>query len=146
MESNLDRSTIQSGINCSAHKTTVDYLNKKSGEIEHYTGIPLFALLAFGDDPHYAPHKQTDHNILAYDKDAAKAGYKVKIIAADGYSIILDSKELDGNEDIILAMYQDGEELKEADWPLKLVWDVNADVVPQSIKAVKNITSIELLF
>jgi hypothetical protein len=146
MESNLDRATIQSGINCSAHKTSIDFFNKKSGEIEHYTGMPLFSLLAFGDDPHYAPHKQTDQNILAYDQTAAKAGYKVKISAADGYSIVLDSKELDGNEDVILAMYQDGEELSDADWPLKLVWDVDTAVVPEGIKAVKNITSIELLF
>lgn len=146
MESNLDRSTIQSGINCSAHKTSVDYLNKKSGEIEHYTGMPLYSILAFGDDPNYAPHKQTDQNILAYDKSAARAGYKVKVIAADGYSIVLDSKELDGNEDVILAMYKEGEELQEGDWPLKLVWDVNTVLVPQGIKAVTKVVSLELLF
>lgn len=146
MESNLDRSTIQSGINCTAHKTTVAYLNKKAGTTETYTGIPLYKLLAYGDDPNFAPHKQTEKDILAYDKTAAQAGYKVKVIAGDGYSVTLDSRELDGNEDVIIAMYLNGNELADGEWPLKLVWDQNAALVPEGIKAVKNVVSIELLF
>lgn len=146
MESNLDRATIQSGINCTAHKTVVEYFNKKAGTVETYTGMPLYALLAFGDDPNFAPHKQTDKDVLAYDKAAAIAGYQVKIIAGDGYSITLDSKQIDGNDDVIIAMYQDDMELAEGDWPLKLVWDQNAALVPDGIKAVKNVVAIELLF
>jgi len=146
MQSNLDRSTIQAGINCTAHNTSVEYLNKKAGIVETYSGIPLYALLAYGDDPKFAPHKQTDKDVLSYDKAAASAGYKVKITAADGYSITLDSKDLDGNQDVIVAMYMDGKELVEGDWPLKLVWDQHAQRVPEGIKAVKQIVSIELLF
>lgn len=145
MESNLDRSTIQSGINCTAHKTIVEYYNKKTQTVETYTGIPLYALLAYGDDPDFAPHKQTDKNVLAYDKAAAQAGYQVKIIAGDGYSVTLDSREVDGNADVIIAMYQDDMELADGDWPLKLVWDQNAEVVPEGIKAVRNVVAIELL-
>jgi hypothetical protein len=145
MSAELDRSTIQAGIQCSAHNTTVSYLDKKSGKIVQYSGIPLFALLAYGDDPSYAPHKQTDKSILSYNKEAAQRGYQVKIIAGDGYSIILDSRQLDENFDVIVAMYQDGEELSDDDWPLKLVWDKDAQVIPEGIKAVKNIVEIELL-
>ena len=146
MESVLDRSTLQAGINCTAHKTTVSYFNKKSGESENYTGMPLYALLAYGDDSQYAPHKQTDKSVLSYDQKAAAMGYKVRISAADGYAITLDSRDLDGNHDVILAMYQDGKELSDADWPLKLVWDQDAELVPEGIKAVRNVVSIELLF
>ena len=146
MDSIVDRATIQSGINCTAHNTDVEYYNKKSGEVENYSGIPLFSLLAFADDPDFAPHKQTDRSIAAYDAEAAETGYRVKIIAVDGYSITLDSRELNGNLDVIIAMYQNDEELSDADWPLKLVWDQNADIVPEGIKAIRQIVQIELLF
>jgi len=137
---------LQAGINCTAHKTDVAYLNKKSGELEHYTGIPLHALLAYGDDPLNAPHKQTDKAVLAYDQALAQKGYKVRIVAGDGYSITLDSRDIDGNDAVIIAMYQDDAELQGSDWPLKLVWDSEADRVPEGIKAVRNVIAIELLF
>ncbi len=146
MQSEIDRSTMQSGINCTAHNTDVEYFNRKSGEVEHYTGIPLFLLLAYADDPDFAPHRQTDHNILSYDAEAAREGYRVQLTAVDGYSITLDSRELDGNLDVIIAMYQDDMELSDDDWPLKLVWDMNAAVVPEGIKAVRQIVRIDLLF
>lgn len=146
MEAILNRATIQSGINCTAHKTTVEYMDRKTGQLEQYVGMPLFALLAFGDDPKYAPHKQNDKSIVAYDKMAARDGYLVKIIARDGYSIVLDSRELDGNHDVILAMYQNEHELSGDAWPLKLVWDHAAEVVPKGIKSVKNVVAVELLF
>nr|MBC8452397.1 hypothetical protein [Spirochaetota bacterium] len=133
MEANVDRATMQAGINCTAHNTDVEYFNKKTGEVEYYTGIPLFQLLAFADDPDFAPHKQTDRSITAYDEEAARNGYKDKIIAEDGYSIELDSRELDGNQDVIIAMYQNDEELAGGDWPLKLVWNQNAEISPEGI-------------
>lgn len=143
-EATLDRSTLQAGISCSAHNTTVSYFNKKSGEYELYTGIPLYSVLAYIDDPDFIPHAQTDKTILSYNKAAAVKGYAVRITAADGYSIVLDSRELDENKDVILAMYQDDTELAEADWPLKLVWDYEAEVVPEGIKAVRNIVEITI--
>jgi hypothetical protein len=146
LSSELDRTTLQAGINCTAHKTEVAYLNKKSGELEHYTGISLHALLAYGDDPLNAPHKQMDKSMLAYDQALAQKGYQVKIIAGDGYSITLDSRDIDGNDAVIIAMYQDGAELQGSDWPLKLVWDSNAERVPDGIKAVRNVVAIELVF
>ncbi len=146
MESLLDRASVQSGINCSAHKTTVQYYDKKEDSLTNYTGIPLYSVLAFGDDPLYAPHKQTDKNILAYDRQAALKGYKVEVVATDGYSIVLDSKELDGNDDVILAMYKEGKELDGDQWPLILVWDKDAKLVPQGIKAVKSVSAIKLNF
>jgi hypothetical protein len=142
----IDRATIESAINCTAHSRETVYLNRKSGELEYYRGIPLFALLAFSDDPDYAPHKQTDHDILAYDAAAAETGYTVRVTAADGFSVDLDSRELHNNYDVIIAMYRDGSELDSDEGPLKLVWDHRAETVPAGIKAVRQVARIDLLF
>ncbi len=144
MDNRLDRQTVQSGVSC--HKQDVSYLDKKSGATEEYTGIPLWLLLAYGDDPLHAPHRQTDKSILSYKEDTALAGYGVKIIAADGYSITLDSRELNRNDDVIIATIKEGESLPEREWPLVLVWDKDAELVPEGIKAVRNITEIQLIF
>jgi hypothetical protein len=139
----VDRQTIQSGISC--HRRTVTYYDRKAEQDIEYTGIPLHLMLAFSDDPDFAPHKQ-DSSIISYNADAAREGYKVKITAADGFSITLDSRELHGNNDVILAMYKNGEPLPDREFPLIVVWDKDAEVVPDGIKAVRNITEIELIF
>jgi len=144
MDNRLDRQTIQSGVSC--HTKTVEYLDKKSGETSSYTGIPLWLLLAYGDDADHAPHRQTDKSILSYKEETAREGYSVEIVASDGYSITLDSKQLNKNDDVILATLKEGESLPEREWPLVLVWDQNAERVPDGIKAVRNITEIHLLF
>jgi len=144
MDNTLDRQTIQSGVSC--HTRTVEYLDKKSGEVESYTGIPLWMLIAYGDDARHAPHRQTDKSILSYKEESAQEGYGVKITASDGYSITLDSRQLNKNDGVIIATQKDGETLPEREWPLILVWDQDADPVPEGIKAVRNITEIHLLF
>ncbi len=143
MNSVLDRQTIQTGISC--HKTIVNYYDRKKDTVIEYKGIPLWCLLACSDDSQYAPHKQ-DSSILSYNEEAAKAGYKVKIEASDGYSIVLDSKELNKNDDVIIAMYSKGKELDQKLWPLILVWDKDAEIVPGGIKAVRNLSKISLIF
>ncbi|MFW6360288.1 MAG: hypothetical protein ACOC2R_00945 [Spirochaetota bacterium] len=144
MENVLDRQTIQSGVSC--HEKTVAYYDRKSGQVENYTGIPLWMLLAFGDDAEHAPHRQTDKEILSYKQDVAQSGYAVKIVASDGYSVTLDSRQLDKNDEVIIATQKEGETLPEREWPMILVWDRDADRVPEGIKAVRNITEIQLLF
>lgn len=139
----LDRQTVQTGISC--HKTVVNYYDRKADEVIQYEGIPVWCLLAWSDDPDYAPHKQ-DSSIISYDAEAAEAGYSVVITAGDDFSVTLDSRELHKNDDVILAMYSEGKELTGSDWPLKLVWDQDAETVPAGIKAVKNVVKISLLF
>jgi len=135
----LDRSTIDSGVSC--HKQNVVYTKK--GEDFSYSGIPLWLLLAFSDDPYYAPHMQ-DSSIISYNSPLAEKGYKVEIIAEDGFTITLDSKELHMNNGVILATIKNNEELPEDEWPLVLVWDKTI-VPPEGIKSVKKVAQINLL-
>lgn len=141
MNGTLDRSTIQSCVSCHGRQVAFERKDTKAS----YKGFPLHLLLAYADDPAYAPHKQGS-DILAYDAAAAKAGYGVEVVAEDGYSITLDSRDLHNNNDIILAMYRESEALGVDEFPLVLVWDKNAERIPEGIKNVKQVSSIRLLF
>ena len=141
MEGSLDRSTVQSCVSCHGKEVAFERKDVKA----RYKGFPLHLLLAYADDPVYAPHKQGSE-VLAYDAAAAKAGYGVEVIAEDGYSIKLDSRDLHNNNDIILAMYRESETLGPDEFPLVLVWDKNAARIPEGIKNVKRVSSIRLLF
>jgi hypothetical protein len=137
----LDRSTIQSCVSC--HKKTVAFEQK--GKASTYTGFPLWLALGYVDDPAYAPHKQ-GKSIAPYDDKAAKAGYKVKIAASDGFSVTLDSREIGRVDDVILAMYKNDEELPKEEFPLVLAWDKGIKALPAGIKAIKMISGIAATF
>ena len=137
----IDRQTFQSGVSC--HKRIVDFERKNTAG--KYTGIPLWRLLAYADDEHYAPHAQ-DSAIRSYQDAAAAKGYQVRLVAGDGFVVELSSKELDKNDDVIVAMYREGEVLTDPDWPLVLVWDKNAEIVPEGIKPIRQIREIILVF
>ena len=137
----MDRSTVQSCVSC--HTKEVSF--ERKGISGQYVGFPLQLLLGYADDPTYQPHKQ-DASIQAYDAAAAKAGYKVEVVAVDGYKITLDSRDLDANNEVILAMYKDGSGLDPSEFPLVLVWDKNIARLPEGIKNVKQIQSINLVF
>jgi hypothetical protein len=138
---NLDRATLQSCTSC--HKTTVTF--EKKGQVDTYTGFPAWLALAYVDDPNYAPHKQ-DKSLPVYDREAAAKGYKVDFVASDGFTVSLDSRDLDQNNDVILAMYKNGESLPGNEFPLVLVWDRNAKRVPANIKNAKMLSSIKASF
>ncbi len=137
----LDRSTVQSCVSC--HKKTVTF--ERKGKTATYTGFPAWLALGYVDDPKYAPHKQ-DKSIPAYESALAKAGYKVKVEAADGFAVTLDSRELDRNDDVIIAMYKDDAALPDNEFPLILVWDRLAKLIPAGIKSVRSILGIKALF
>lgn len=139
MNNELDRSTLQSTLAFTGQTVTFTH----RGETNEYTGIPLYELLAFSDDPDYAPHRQ-DSSIDPYNREAALAGYDVTITASDGFSITLNSRDLHENDDVILAMKKNGEELPENEWPLIVVWDESLDPRPDGIKNVRNVARIEL--
>ena len=67
------------------------------------------------------------------------------MVATDGFSVSLDSGQIDRNDEVILAALKDGEELPEREWPLILVWDKDAETVPAGIKGVRNVNEIQLV-
>jgi len=141
MSGTMDRSTLQSCVSCHSKEVAFERKETKAS----YRGFPLHLLLAYADDPDYAPHKQ-DSKILAFDSVAAEKGYSVEIVAQDGYSINLDSRDLLGNDEIILAMYREGEALGTDEFPLVLVWDKAAARIPEGIKNVKQVAALKLHF
>ena len=141
LDMDIDRSTLQSCVSC--HGKDVAF--ERKGISGTYTGFPLYLLLAYSDDPAYAPHRQ-DSKILSYDSKAAEKGYAVEIVADDGFAIRLDSKDLHMNEDIIIAMYKNKANLDPTEFPLVLVWDTASKKVPEGIKNIKRINSIRLVF
>lgn len=119
----FDRQTMQSGV--TTHKTRVAYYDRKSDSDIPYMGLPLWRVIE------------------------RPTGYKaVELIAADGYAITLDNAEVEGNDDVIVAMYTGEEDslLSDDEWPLRLVWDKDAAVVPAGIKAVRNLVKINLIY
>lgn len=140
LDKDIDRHTMETGISC--HRVRVVYESR--GNRDEYAGIPVWMMLAYSDDPLYAPHHQ-DKSIISYDAQRALAGYDVVFTASDGYSIILSSIDLHENPNIIIANQKNGVYLDDAEGPLMLVFDSQAPNLPQGIRRVRNLVSIELL-
>jgi DMSO/TMAO reductase YedYZ molybdopterin-dependent catalytic subunit len=119
----FDRQTMQSGV--TTHKTRVSYYDRKSDSDIPYMGMPLWRVIE------------------------RPTGYKaVELIASDGFTITLDNAEVEGNDDVIIAMFTgDDDQLLSADeWPLRLVWDKDAALVPAGIKSIKSLVEIRLIY
>ena len=119
----FDRQTMQSGI--TTHKTRVSYYDRKSDSDIPYMGMPLWRVIE------------------------RPTGYKaVELIAADGFTITLDNAEVEGNDDVIVAMFtgENDQLLSDDEWPLRLVWDKDAALVPEGIKSIKNLVEIRLIY
>ncbi len=117
----MDAQTLMSGVTNS--RTVVEMWNKKKKELKSYMGMPIYMLL-----------------------EKYKGTYsKVNIVATDGFKISLSASELEGNDDVIIAMFKgDGSDLSDKDFPLVVAWDKNAAQIPAGIKKVRNIEKIIL--
>ena len=80
------------------------------GEGNEWSGMPLWLLAGWVDDR--KPH--------SYDFPQALDGYKIIVKASDGYSIDLDSKDINKNNNYIVANKVNGAYLTDS-WPLRLV-------------------------
>lgn len=115
----MDRQTFQSGV--STHKTQVNYYDRKNSQIIQYMGFPLYELFS-------------------------RYTYStVTLTAEDGFAVTLKAEEIIGNKDVIIAMYYgDGSELSDREKPLVLSWDIDASLIPDGIKAIRNINRITI--
>ena len=140
MNFTLNRQDLMSGLSC--HGVKVRY-KEKDGVVHEYYGIPLWRFLAYSDDPKYAPHKQ-DPSIPSYNEKFASEGYRIVVIAKDGFRITLDSRYLNKNDNVILAMFKDGKELSGDEWPLTLVWNMDSGKIP-GMKKVKGVEIVRII-
>jgi DMSO/TMAO reductase YedYZ molybdopterin-dependent catalytic subunit len=62
-----------------------------------------------------------DHGDDGYNDELAAAGYQVDLVAADGYTVTLDSQTIQRNNEILLAYLVNDGELPDKYFPLRLV-------------------------
>ena len=81
---------------------------------KRWEGIPLYLVAGLIDD-------KKKHGQGAYDASAARKGYDIVIETATGEVVTIDSRDIAGRQDIVLAGKLDGGELPEESFPLRLV-------------------------
>jgi DMSO/TMAO reductase YedYZ molybdopterin-dependent catalytic subunit len=79
-----------------------------------YEGVPLWLAVGLVDD-------KLKHGRGAYDTALARKGYKIYLFAANGRSVVLDSRTIDHKNSIILSSKVNGAELPDAEFPMRLV-------------------------
>jgi hypothetical protein len=99
----MDRQTLESGINC--HRTNYTVGTKT------YTGIPLWYLCGFVDDPHWAGNHTFRDGF----------NYTVTVFASDDYNKTLTYQTVARNNTIIVANQLNSTRLTGMDPPLMLV-------------------------
>ena len=106
-DESMDRGTFESGANCHEASWT-------DAEGHVYTGVPLWLLAGRLDGGN--PHGDD-----AYDDALAETGYTIEVIAADGYSAVIESSLFHRNDGILVANQVDGAALPDGEFPLRLV-------------------------
>ena len=131
----------QIALNKSMFESWVQSFGAKSWEDEGlvWTGIPLYLVVGAVDDVEQGP-------LYSFDEDLANRGYTVRLTAADGWVVELDSKEIALDDGYLLVDCLDGEPLPKfspsgkPSWPLHLRGD--KALCPSNIG---NISMIELV-
>ncbi|MEW5872298.1 MAG: molybdopterin-dependent oxidoreductase [Chloroflexota bacterium] len=109
IQAEIDRATFESCGAPGCHAVT--WTDDKAQE---WTGIPLYLLAGWIDD-------EIKHEGPAFNDAVADAGYILKIVADDGYSVELDSQLVKRNKDILVGYLVNGNPLPDTDYPLRLV-------------------------
>jgi len=109
LTSTVDRASFQS---CSAPSCHANSWEDESAQ--PWLGVPLWMLVGQVDDA-------DDHGDDGYNDELAAAGYTVNLIAADGYTVTLDSQTISRNNEILLAYLVNDGELPEKYFPVRLI-------------------------
>jgi DMSO/TMAO reductase YedYZ molybdopterin-dependent catalytic subunit len=81
---------------------------------KRWEGVPLYLVAGMVDD-------QKRHGAGAYNAALARKGYDIVIESATGKVVTIDSRDIAGKQDIVLAGKVDGGELPDEYFPLRLV-------------------------
>ncbi len=109
IQAKIDRGTFESCVGC--HKAT--WTDSKA---QVWTGVPLWLLMGYADD-------EVKHQGPAFNEALALAGYKVEVVAQDGYTATLDSAPLARQNGVLVASLVNDNPLPEQYAPLRLVGD-----------------------
>ena len=136
----FSRWDLEVGIACPCHASIVTATHK--GETHVYVGLPLWRLLAYVDDDVVPVGTGIKFDDAAFNWELARGGYLVEIRAADGFSQVIPSSYLAGEDRFILALKVDGRFLMDEEGgPLFFVWDDGVPT-PAGLKRVKWVTEI----
>ncbi len=124
--------TFSSMVNCHAHTAYHNYT--EDGTDHSYKGVALWNLVGAVDD-----NESGDH--WTFNDTLAEEGYRVNVIAEDGYNYSFKSTEVARNDSMIVASRLNGEPLPEEDAPLRLVGEGLSGK-----QMVSKIVEIELVF
>ncbi|NTV36466.1 MAG: hypothetical protein HGA53_05885 [Anaerolineaceae bacterium] len=105
----VDRGSFESCGSPSCHGLT---WTDDSAQV--WAGVPFWRLVGQVDD-------ENNHGTGGFNVTLADKGYTVDVIAKDGYTVTLDSKNIKLNDDILLAYMVNDTELPEKYFPLRLV-------------------------
>jgi DMSO/TMAO reductase YedYZ molybdopterin-dependent catalytic subunit len=123
----MTREVFEAGADCHPATWTDD-----EGQV--WSGIPLWLLVGRVDDA-------LQHGPDAFNRTLADQGYTVRLIAADDYTVTLNSSFIALNNDLILCNEVDNMPLQEDNWPLKLV----CSALPKS-KRISMVTEIQIVY
>jgi len=120
----MTREEFESGVEC--HPATWTDSKERT-----WNGIPLWYLVGRIDD-------SIQHETGAFNRTLAEQGYTVRLIAADDYTINLNSSFVALNNDLILANEMNNMPLLEDGWPLRLVCpDLSKSQWISTVKEIK---------
>lgn len=144
-ERTFSRWELESGVACPCHASTVQVTWE--GRTSHYTGLPLWRLLGYVDDELFPPPEagifyQEGH----FNWELAQAGYRVRIVAADGDWQEIPVSYLAGDDRYVIALKREGEFLTlEEGGPLMFVWDDGAPA-PEGLRQVEKVVEVVLIW
>jgi len=105
----VDRGSFQSCSSPSCHGSSWE-----DESAQPWAGVPLWYLIGQVDD-------ENNHGDDGFNEALAASGYKVDIIAADGYIVTLDSQTIQRDSEMLLAFMVNDGELPEKYFPVRLV-------------------------
>lgn len=131
----LDRSTFESLATCpdTPHPGQKWETTDKDGEKVTYEGAPLWVVLSMIDG------EEEGH--FRFNRELSREGYKIQVIAKDGYLVELESQDVAYNDGIFLAYLKNGKPLAEGEGPLQLV----GPNLPSKQHSVREISEIKLV-
>ena len=105
----MDRATFESGASPNCHG--VSWTDDKA---QKWVGIPLWLMVGRVDDT-------IKHEGPAFNDALADIGYKIDVVASDGYTVTFESARIKRNNNIIVAFLVDENPLPDKYFPLRLV-------------------------